>query len=716
MQQSLLSMAQDYINQGYSIFPILPRDKRPATKSGFKDASQDPGQIKEWFGGKSEFGIGIATGAASGVVVVDIDIDKLTDESRKIVTQLQNELTACVVTGTGGLHFYFKCPPTTLRNRAGITPGIDFRADGGYVVAPPSIHPNGQPYTWSRPAAVKEMPQWVIDFVAGPKTTRTTVAVGVEGKGRLSRRTQHFMLNGVPDGEWNESLFFAAKDHQEQGYSIDEFTARAENITGHLDAADLKTIKSAYTQAPKYDPRNVEEVLESPASKFLEQSTYPLRYWQADFYEWRANRYKSVSKPDMRAAVVRWLKGGTIKQVEEILLHLGAMVHVPSDLTPPRWITEDRGEMIALRNGFIPLFEDGGLIEPSEDYFSLTSLPYNYDAAATCPTWFKVLEDALPDPAVRASLQEWFGYNLTRTSEADKLAILEGIGANGKSVVTLVLQLMLGYDNVSNVNIGAFNAERTFPMAATVGKLANIVSDMQGTNMLQEGILRTFASGERMTIEQKHKDAFSVHATAKLTFATNDKPQFKDRTNGTWRRLLYFKFANVVPPERRNPKFRAARFWLDSGELPGIFNWALEGLRRLRANSFLFTEAPSQVAEVVEYRLEQNPEIEFFQEYCTLTTLAPIGAEGTPQPVCTPRVEVFKAYKAWAEENEISHTLGRNNFFKALERQFPNLESRKIRPSGAEGSNILSYVGLVVRGADSIRPSGKLLKLEQEID
>lgn len=75
-------------------------------------------------------------------------------------------------------------------------------------------------------------------------------------RGKLSQRTTNFMLNGAPDGEWNHSLFKAAKDHYEQGYSEEDFTKRAENITGHLDHSDLTTIHSAFKKEPKYSPRD----------------------------------------------------------------------------------------------------------------------------------------------------------------------------------------------------------------------------------------------------------------------------------------------------------------------------------------------------------------------------------------------------------------------------------------------------------------------------
>lgn len=88
-------------------------------------------------------------------------------------------------------------------------------------------------------------------------------------KGRLARSTLEFLVNGAEPGFWNGSLFKAAKDFQEQGYSYDEFYDRAERITGHLDAKDLITIGSAFKSEPKYEPRISQPLLSQPEIEAL---------------------------------------------------------------------------------------------------------------------------------------------------------------------------------------------------------------------------------------------------------------------------------------------------------------------------------------------------------------------------------------------------------------------------------------------------------------
>jgi hypothetical protein len=96
--------------------------------------------------------IGLATGAKSRCWVLDVDPQKLGNESLEIIRPLLPNIaeTLCAWTGGGGLHFYFTYPTdgTAVRNKQAVWPGIDIRGEGGYVVAPPSLHRTGLRYEW----------------------------------------------------------------------------------------------------------------------------------------------------------------------------------------------------------------------------------------------------------------------------------------------------------------------------------------------------------------------------------------------------------------------------------------------------------------------------------------------------------------------------------------------------------------------------------------
>lgn len=138
--------ALDYATRfGWAVFPLVPRGKTPLTSHGFKDASTDPERIREWWTTTPDANIGIATGTASNLVVLDLDSRAAV---ASFVEAYGDPSTPCSTTGRGA-HLLFAHPGGRVRSRAGaLGPEIDVRGDGGYIVAPPSIHPSGKAYGW----------------------------------------------------------------------------------------------------------------------------------------------------------------------------------------------------------------------------------------------------------------------------------------------------------------------------------------------------------------------------------------------------------------------------------------------------------------------------------------------------------------------------------------------------------------------------------------
>lgn len=149
---TLRESALHYAEQGFAVFPLIPREKKPATTNGFKDATTDLKQISFWWDMDPNYNIGIATGKpSSGLVVIDIDNGhggNGSDSLRDWEKQNHNLPDTCTaLTGSGGVHLYYR-DTEEYRNKAGILDSVDVRGDGGYIVAPPSVHPNGSIYEW----------------------------------------------------------------------------------------------------------------------------------------------------------------------------------------------------------------------------------------------------------------------------------------------------------------------------------------------------------------------------------------------------------------------------------------------------------------------------------------------------------------------------------------------------------------------------------------
>jgi len=140
MENELLNAALGYIKHGFYVFPLKPKSKAPLTPNGFKDASNNREVIKAWWEKYPSANIGIATGEVSNLMVIDVDGEY--PDTFPCIPK-----TATVKTKKG-YHLYLKYPKgQMIKSRTKIDGhDVDVRANGGYIVAPPSIHPDGGCY------------------------------------------------------------------------------------------------------------------------------------------------------------------------------------------------------------------------------------------------------------------------------------------------------------------------------------------------------------------------------------------------------------------------------------------------------------------------------------------------------------------------------------------------------------------------------------------
>jgi len=188
MNSRMLKAALRYARYGWHVLPVhslrnglcscgnedcQSPGKHPRTKHGVKDATAKHSTIREWWAKWPSANVGIATGKHSRLVVLDIDPRH---DGASSFTKLTSTEGSCpgfpaVSTGGGGRHIFFEYPSVAVKSRAGIVKGIDVRADGGYVVAPPSRHVSGKRYRWvdserhpiRHPAT---LPIWLLQLMA----------------------------------------------------------------------------------------------------------------------------------------------------------------------------------------------------------------------------------------------------------------------------------------------------------------------------------------------------------------------------------------------------------------------------------------------------------------------------------------------------------------------------------------------------------------------
>ena len=381
------------------------------------------------------------------------------------------------------------------------------------------------------------------------------------------------------------------------------------------------------------------------------------------------------------------LTRATVGNVAEAV---AAQVIVPSRLDPPVMLGGEaappRG-FVAFSNGLLDtarlLAGDDEAIRPhTAAWFSPVCLPYDYDPSADCPTWRRVIGRNLSGDRERIDLvQEWFGYCLTPDTDRQKFLLAVGEGANGKSVALAALHAVLGSANVSTVPLERFG-ER-FALHATLGKLANIAAEVGELDRVAEGHLKQFTSGDPLEFERKYRDPLTAEPTARCVFSTNNLPRFADGSGGLWRRMILLPFTETIPEAERVRGMDKPKWWEASGELPGLFNWAVEGLRRLEERGE-FTRPAVCEAALAEYRVASNPARTFLLDHYRAD---PHGR--------LEKAHVYAAYKTWAVERNY-RPLSEVNFAKEVLRTFPAVTAERPRVAGRR----VQVFGGLAEGAD----------------
>jgi len=260
--------ANQLVQHRIPVFPCVPGEKRPLTAHGFQDATSDRATVASWWSRWPNANIGIPTGSASGIDVVDVDVHAAGtgfqgfDRARR--AHLVTGWAWMLRTPSGGLHAYF------LRSgegeqRSWQLPGkhVDFRGDGGYVIAPPSrvIGRDGVERGYKLIAVASHQPSPVNgnalrNLLDPPRQSRPPKDLPAAGS--RPEKLAHWVASR-PEGARNGGLFWAACRMVEAGHPFDTTAAVLGNAAmraGLLDHESSATIRSAYRITTRLGPVN----------------------------------------------------------------------------------------------------------------------------------------------------------------------------------------------------------------------------------------------------------------------------------------------------------------------------------------------------------------------------------------------------------------------------------------------------------------------------
>jgi Bifunctional DNA primase/polymerase, N-terminal/Primase C terminal 1 (PriCT-1) len=301
---NLADMAVRYAERGLPVFPV--RGKLPLTEHGFKDASTDVDTIRGWYERWPDANVAIPTGPASGLVVLDVDPRH---DGGKSLAALEEKhgplpLTLEVRTGGGGRHLFFALGnEQNVRNSAGkLGPGLDVRGDGGYIVAPPSIHPETkQPYVWTNKIKPAQTPAWLIRELSAP----AAISESVSGA-------------PIPAGQRNDTLTRIAGAMRRKGCTPEAIEAAllAENARRCSSPLPEQEVRSIAQSVSRYAPgpgaaetRSVEAPSGSEERQRTEFSpAFPKAAWRGVFADYRAAMQGATEASDVFHFAALWTR------------------------------------------------------------------------------------------------------------------------------------------------------------------------------------------------------------------------------------------------------------------------------------------------------------------------------------------------------------------------------------------------------------------------
>lgn len=659
-RKKFAKLARIFIDRGTAVFPVTPNRKTPLTENGFKDASADSKQIREWDREFPDANIGIPTGSATGFVVIDLDRKGDVDgikEFEKLCDQWNIALpeTYKVRTRSGGLHLYFRSPKFAgqIRNSASILgEGIDVRAEGGYVVGEGSSI-NGKKY--------RRISGSLDDIKLLPKALRLKLL-------KPSRRRNSNGTGVYKEGERNDSLFRDACAFRASGCSFERTLGliRSLNLSscqpplGDKEVTD--TVKSAYRR--KNSPRPI-DAPETALTDMGAARRLTIKYADRLKYIWELGKYivrdegehwrredgleyvfAKESARSLQAEVPKIDDLKTQEAVSKFAIRSQSKVSIEACLkltqTEPEIAVsinqfDSEPWLLPVANGVVDLATESFRDVSELDYF-LNVAPVNYDSNAQCPNWLDFLELVQPRRAMRRYLQKLVGLTLVGSAAQEIFVFLYGPAGTGKSTFTSTIMKMLGDDLAVKVPISTLLARARDGSANELLKFKGarlaVASEVPKKRRFNESMLKDLSSTDLISTRPLFHEAFQFQPTHTLWVYGNHLPRVSASDTGVWRRLSLLPFENVVPKKTVDINFIANKL---EPELPGILNWAIEGCLAWQKTG---VKQPKRVADATTgYRSDNDVMAEFIEERIVDRAGKKVRAN-----------IVYKIYREWAIE------------------------------------------------------------------
>lgn len=431
---------------------------------------------------------------------------------------------------------------------------------------------------------------------------------------------------------------------------------------------------------------------------------YILKYHRGAWYKYTGTKYAEIDPENVRGPAYDWARGKMVQVTgpdgstkvqpldfgrfcannitDAMLAPSLCQITAPH---PPAWINDQQGpdpsDLIVFSNGILRVSaylegrpEDEYLLPLSPDLFTLFALPFPFDPTAECPQFEKSLASIFPDcPYKPRLLQEWFGYCLTPSTSFQKLMVMRGPKASGKSTLAAVLEAIVGEEQTAGTSFRQLMGN--FGLQGLVGAQVAIMGDARlprnGDSMIALETLLKITGEDTFSVDRKYQPPLKGYRfPTKFTLTTNELPELPDHAGAMERRLLILDFPHSFEDKPDiGLKDRLV------AEAPGIAVWALHGLKRLWDRG-KFTTPYDMLESLREWRTTTSPTAAFAEEVC----------EDDPENAVY-KDELYQCWLKWSGERGMK-AISKGRFLERFKAAMPHSHSTTFEYNGRKHSVI----------------------------
>lgn len=454
---------------------------------------------------------------------------------------------------------------------------------------------------------------------------------------------------------------------------------------------------------------------------FSHEDRYVLMYYRENFYQWGETHWEVIATDTLTARVYKLFEhavfAGSVgtgqnrmpawqdfdinkAKLSEILEAMKHQIIIDRMVAAPSWIYDGlpvaypelpANEMIACQNLLVHAGSRRGYSH-TPNLLNHFSVPYSYDANADVPdTWMRFLHELWPDDIESIeTLQEIFGYLLTRRTDLQKMFMLIGPPRSGKGTIIRVLTAMLGNaQNVTSISMADLN--QPFGLEEVVDKTLAIMQDARfrsrDDGMAVERIL-SITGEDPVSVSRKFKALLTIRLPVRFLLVSNELPKMQDESGALRTRMLMLRLRKTVDEARRDNRLTDKLI----AELPGILNWSLDGLQRV-ASRRAFVQPKSAEDDLDLMADLSSPKKAFIDDCCHVGPMLE-----------TPKDELFQLWRTWCDK---TNTMPGNkvHFSRDL---FAAVSDSRPGKMTIDGKRVQTYrgIGISESGQDMLRAFG----------